>query len=66
MEINAKKTNLNDNLGLIGISRVKTHGLAIGSKIKAVHEKLEVLKFKKIALQYFLTLKRQSYPPSKL
>ena len=35
MEINAKKTNLNDSLGLIGISPVKTHGLAIGSKIKA-------------------------------
>ena len=42
MERNAKKTNLNDSLGLIGISPVKTHGLAIGSKIKAVREKLDV------------------------
>ena len=41
MERNAKKTNLNDSLGLIGILPVKTHGLAIGSKIKAVCEKLE-------------------------
>ena len=41
MERNAKKTNLSDSLGLIVISPVKTHGLAIGSKIKAACEKLE-------------------------
>ena len=41
MERNGEKTTLNDSLGLIGISPVKTHGLVIGSKIKAVREKLE-------------------------
>ena len=38
---NVKKDKLNESLGLIGISPVKTHGLAKGTKINVAREKLE-------------------------